>query len=80
VTARDAHRELFAQPEDRVIGAARPDAVQRQARPPGKLLGEEPAHERLVDVELVVVHAGRHCRPSTSRRHAATQASVPLPS
>ncbi len=78
MAARNAHRELVAESEDRVVRAARLDPAQRQARPLGELVGQKPAHERLVDVELVDMHPGRHRRASI-RRHAATSASVPLP-
>ena len=39
------------------------DPLERQVGPLGELLGEQAAHERLVDLELVGVHTGHRSKP-----------------
>ena len=70
LAARKPHRELVAEPKDRVDGAAGLDPMQRQVGPLGELLLEQPAHERLVELELVAVHPRGHssCHGSRIRR------------
>src|SRR5207253_721415 len=79
VSPWEPNRELVAEAEDRVDRAARLDPAQRQVAPLRELLGDETPHERLLELELVLVHAphpantrggGRRriiggCRPSS---------------
>ena len=48
--------EPVTETEDRVDGSGGLDPAGGQLAPLRKLLGEQPAHERLVDLELVDVH------------------------
>jgi hypothetical protein len=53
VDAREAHDHLVTEPVQRVVGAGRRHALDRQLRPLRMLLRDEPADERAVDVQLV---------------------------
>jgi len=67
---RESHRPLVAEAEDRVDRPRRLDPAEPQVGPLGKLLGEQPPDERLVDLELIGVHP-RH-RPNRRPRSART--------
>ena len=58
--ARESHREVVAEPEDEVVPPRR-ERHERAISEIGVLRLEEPAHERLVDVDFGLGHvAGRH--------------------
>ena len=63
VAARQPDRELVPEPEDRVVRAGRLDTDQRQPGPRGKLLFDQSADERLVELELVLVHLRHQPKP-----------------
>ncbi len=63
VTARQPHGELGPEPKDRVVGAGRLDAEQRQPGPHRELLFDQGADERFAKLELVCVHLRRQPKP-----------------
>ena len=59
VNAWKPHDHVVAEPVQRVVRPARGDALEGQLRPFGKLLCEQPPHERDVGQHLVRVHSHR---------------------
>src|SRR5262249_59657251 len=53
--ARESHRQLLAEPVDRVVRSRRLDGFERKIRPLRKLRGDQPADERSIDVHLVAI-------------------------
>ena len=82
VPAREPNRPVVTEAKDRVVGPRGLDPTERQVSPLPELLAHQPAHERLVDIELVCVHRGhaRTCQPGFTRRrsvNAPTAKRVP---
>ena len=54
--AREPYHPLLAEAEDRVVRPRGLDPAKRQVGPLGEPIGQQPAHEWLVDLELIPVH------------------------
>ena len=67
VPPRETHRQLVAEPEDRVDGSGGFDPDERKLRPVRELCGEQSTDKRFVDLELVRVHPDR----DSSAHHAS---------
>jgi hypothetical protein len=73
--AREPHRPVVTETEDRVVGPRGLDPTERQVGPLPKLLDHQPVHERFVDLELVGMHRG-HGRTSPTGTRAAGRGVV----
>lgn len=56
IGARESHGHVLAEPVDSVDRPGGVDQVDGKACPLGKLIGEQPTHERYVGVDLVDMH------------------------
>ena len=57
LTTGEPQRQVITEAEDRIDRAGWLDAAKRQLGPFGELFAEEATNERLVEIELVDVHA-----------------------